>query len=128
MSRHDLLAADAVAPAEVKPAKARRRLRTTWSLRVGVIVLLFYIAVALLSLVWTPYDPLTPGVGDGYDAPSWAFLLGTDRLGSGGDRALSDHLLLPVFSIYTFVTWFQAGLAPRDFGPPGSGPREWRER
>jgi hypothetical protein len=43
-------------------------------------------------------------------------------------RALSDHLLLPVYSIYTFVTWFQAGLAPRDFGPPGSGAREWRER
>ena len=47
-------------------------------------------------------------------------------------RALSDHLLLPVYSIYTFVTWFHAGLAPRDFGPPGSGrwssPGEWRER
>ena len=43
-------------------------------------------------------------------------------------RALSEHLRLPVFSIYSFVTWFQAGLAPRDFGPPGSGPREWRER
>jgi Asp/Glu/hydantoin racemase len=43
-------------------------------------------------------------------------------------RALSDHLRLPVYSIYTFVTWFQAGLAPRDFGPPGSGPRAWRER
>jgi Asp/Glu/hydantoin racemase len=43
-------------------------------------------------------------------------------------RALSDHLLLPVYSIYSFVTWFQAGLAPRDFGPPGSGLREWRER
>jgi hypothetical protein len=43
-------------------------------------------------------------------------------------RALSDHLRLPVFSIYSFVTWFQAGLAPRDFGPPGSGAREWRER
>ena len=43
-------------------------------------------------------------------------------------RALSDHLLLPVYSIYTFVTWFQAGVAPRDFGPPGSGAREWRER
>ena len=42
--------------------------------------------------------------------------------------ALSDRLRLPVFSIYTFVTWFQAGLAPRDFGPPGSGGREWRER
>ena len=43
-------------------------------------------------------------------------------------RALSEHLRLPVYSIYSFVTWFQAGLAPRDFGPPGSGPREWRER
>jgi hypothetical protein len=43
-------------------------------------------------------------------------------------RALADHLLLPVFSIYSFVTWFHAGLAPRDFGPPASGPREWRER
>jgi hypothetical protein len=47
-------------------------------------------------------------------------------------RALSDHLLLPVYSIYTFVTWFHAGLAPRDFGPPGSGrwssQGEWRER
>src|SRR6266513_1347183 len=43
-------------------------------------------------------------------------------------RALSDHLLLPVYSIYSFVTWFHAGLAPRDFGPPGSGRREWRER
>jgi hypothetical protein len=43
-------------------------------------------------------------------------------------RALSEHLRLPVFSIYSFVTWFQAGLAPRDFGPPGSGEREWRER
>jgi hypothetical protein len=36
-------------------------------------------------------------------------------------RALSEHLRLPVFSIYSFVSWFQAGLAPRDFGPPGSG-------
>src|SRR5436190_11975612 len=43
-------------------------------------------------------------------------------------RALSDHLHLPVFSIYSFVTWFHAGLAPRDFGPPASGNRAWRER
>jgi hypothetical protein len=35
-------------------------------------------------------------------------------------RALSEHLRLPVFSIYSFVCWFQAGLAPRNFGPPGS--------
>ena len=44
-------------------------------------------------------------------------------------RALSVHLRLPVYSIYSFVTWFQAGLLPRDFGPPGGGSaREWRER
>jgi Asp/Glu/hydantoin racemase len=43
-------------------------------------------------------------------------------------RALSERLRLPVFSIYTFVNWFHAGLAPRDFGHPASAPREWRER
>jgi len=43
-------------------------------------------------------------------------------------RALSDHLRLPVFSIYSFVAWFQSGLVPRDFGPPGSGNRAWRGR
>jgi Asp/Glu/hydantoin racemase len=43
-------------------------------------------------------------------------------------RALSDHLLLPVYSFYNFVTWFHGGIVPRDFGPPGSGLREWRER
>ena len=43
-------------------------------------------------------------------------------------RALSERLRRPVFSIYTFVTWFQAGLVPRDFGHPASTVREWRER
>jgi len=43
-------------------------------------------------------------------------------------RALSERLRLPVFSIYSFVTWFQSGLVPRDFGHPASAAREWRER
>jgi hypothetical protein len=43
-------------------------------------------------------------------------------------RAVAQRLRLPVFSIYTFVTWFQSGLVPRDFGPPSSLPGEWRER
>ena len=42
--------------------------------------------------------------------------------------ALRDHLQLPVYDIYSFMTWFHAGLKPRDFGHPGSGPRPWRER
>ena len=43
-------------------------------------------------------------------------------------RALGERLRLPVYDIYSFVTWFHAGLSPRDFGHPGSAPREWRER
>jgi len=33
-------------------------------------------------------------------------------------HALSRRLRLPIFSIYTFVTWFQSGLAPREFSRP----------
>ncbi|MBT3305940.1 MAG: aspartate/glutamate racemase family protein [Alphaproteobacteria bacterium] len=43
-------------------------------------------------------------------------------------RALSEHMRLPVYDIYSFVCWFHAGLAPRDFGWPGSAPRDFRER
>jgi Asp/Glu/hydantoin racemase len=43
-------------------------------------------------------------------------------------RALAEHLLLPVFDIASFMTWFHAGLRPRDFGHPGSAGRPWRER
>jgi hypothetical protein len=43
-------------------------------------------------------------------------------------RALRERLRLPVFDIYAFMTWFHAGLKPRDFGPPGSAAREWHER
>jgi len=43
-------------------------------------------------------------------------------------RTLSERLRLPVFSIYTFVTWFHAGLVPRDFGHPASARCECRER
>jgi hypothetical protein len=43
-------------------------------------------------------------------------------------RELSQRLRLPVFSIYTFVTWFHSGLVPREFGHPASAPAEWRER
>jgi len=43
-------------------------------------------------------------------------------------HAVSERLRLPVFSIYSFVTWFQSGLVPRDFGYPASAARDWRER
>jgi len=40
--------------------------------------------------------------------------------------ALREHLGLPVFDIVSFVTWFQAGLRPREFGHPARAPRPWR--
>jgi Asp/Glu/hydantoin racemase len=40
-------------------------------------------------------------------------------------RALREHLGLPVYDIYSFITWVQAGLRPRNFGYPASpGQRE----
>ena len=33
-------------------------------------------------------------------------------------RALGQRLGLPVFDVYSFITWFHASLAPRDFGIP----------
>lgn len=38
-------------------------------------------------------------------------------------RALRERLRLPVYDIYSFITWFHTGLAPRDFGHPGSAPQ-----
>lgn len=43
-------------------------------------------------------------------------------------RALAEHVRMPVHDIYSFVSWFHAGIAPRDFGHPASAPRQWRER
>ena len=43
-------------------------------------------------------------------------------------RSLREHLSLPVFDIYSFMSWFHSGLSPRDFGHPSSAPRPWRER
>jgi hypothetical protein len=34
-------------------------------------------------------------------------------------RALRQRLRMPVYDIYSFVTWFHAGLNPRGFGLPG---------
>jgi hypothetical protein len=43
-------------------------------------------------------------------------------------RTLRDELGIPVHDIYSFMTWFHAGLAPRDFGHPGRNAQSWKER
>lgn len=43
--------------------------------------------------------------------------------------ALNRRLRIPIYTVYTLVTWFHAGLTPRDFGYPCSSlPESWRER
>jgi hypothetical protein len=42
--------------------------------------------------------------------------------------ALQAYLRLPVYSAYTLLCWFQAGLAPRDFGHPSSTTLGFAER
>ena len=43
--------------------------------------------------------------------------------------ALNARLRVPIYTVYTFVCWFQAGLQPRYFGRPGvPGEDTWRER
>jgi Asp/Glu/hydantoin racemase len=43
-------------------------------------------------------------------------------------RALASHLRRPVFDVVSFMTWFHAGLEPREFCHPASTSRPWRER
>jgi Asp/Glu/hydantoin racemase len=43
-------------------------------------------------------------------------------------RPVRDRFNVPVYDIYSFVTWFHAGLAPRDFRPQYAVRPEWRER
>ncbi len=73
-------APDATAPST--PSSSKRRLHLSWSMRIGIAILLFYVIVGITSFFWTPYDPAATGVGDGYASPTLAFPLGTDRLGS----------------------------------------------
>lgn len=58
-----------------------RRGRLPWHLAVGGAIVAFVLAVAVLSLFWTPGDPYTVIVPDRFQGPSPAHWLGTDRFG-----------------------------------------------
>lgn len=49
--------------------------------RIGLILVALVVAGALLSLVWTPYDPIAVAPQDRLAGSSWQHLLGTDRFG-----------------------------------------------
>ncbi|KAA9111165.1 ABC transporter permease [Microbacterium rhizomatis] len=61
-------------------------LRRLWSLstgRFGLIVVAVVIAAAIVSLLWTPFDPRQVNIANRWAAPGWPNVLGTD--GSGRD-------------------------------------------
>lgn len=49
--------------------------------RIGLFIITVVAAVALVSLVWTPFDPLHAIPADRLEGPSLRHLLGTDRYG-----------------------------------------------
>ncbi len=52
----------------------------SWTFTVGALLAGLNVAIALLAMVWTPYDPA--GMSGGrLSPPSLAHLAGTDRLG-----------------------------------------------
>jgi peptide/nickel transport system permease protein len=64
--------------APVRPADGRR---PHGSMIVGGVITLFMVAIALTSLVWTPYDPAAISIPDRLQMPNAAHWLGTDHFG-----------------------------------------------
>jgi len=70
------------APTLAMPAPARRAWRyPPLNALIGGSLLLALIGMALLGLVWTPYDPLRLDLASRFQAPSAAHWLGTDEFG-----------------------------------------------
>jgi len=59
----------------------RVRVPHTLAFATGAVITGFFLAIAALSLVWTPYDPAAIAIVDRLQPPSWHHWLGTDQLG-----------------------------------------------
>ena len=64
----------------VETSVSTRQRRHSLALTVGLVLVGINLAVAVLTLLWTPYDPLNAS-GGRLEAPSLLHWLGTDRLG-----------------------------------------------
>ena len=51
------------------------------NLRIGITLVMTIIAVAIISLVWTPYDVISVDIASKLEPPSFAHPLGTDHFG-----------------------------------------------
>jgi peptide/nickel transport system permease protein len=59
----------------------KRKKRIPLNALIGIVIVGLIAAAALLSLVWTPHDPLRINFGSRLKLPGGAFLLGTDEFG-----------------------------------------------
>ncbi|MDR2538105.1 MAG: ABC transporter permease, partial [Bifidobacteriaceae bacterium] len=71
-------------PPPPSPAPPKTKLRLTHhrlSLTIAVSWLFLLLSVALVGVVWTPYNPNQAEVADQFQAPTWEHWLGTDGIG-----------------------------------------------
>lgn len=61
--------------------KALRRLWGLGTGRFGILIVLLVLVTALVSLVWTPFDPAAVDARERWSDPSWPHVLGTDNSG-----------------------------------------------
>ena len=59
----------------------KRKKRIPLNALIGIVIVGLIVAAALVSLVWTPHDPLRINFGSRLKLPGGAYLLGTDEFG-----------------------------------------------
>lgn len=58
----------------------QKRKRRSWTTTIGALIVGLHLAIGLMTLIWTPYDPAAMS-GGRLEAVSFQHLAGTDRLG-----------------------------------------------
>jgi peptide/nickel transport system permease protein len=71
---------DDLVPPPASSSDRQRRPKRSPALTVGLVLVGIHVAVAVITLLWTPYDPSSTS-GMRLEPPSLAHLAGTDRLG-----------------------------------------------
>lgn len=76
------LSSSVVAPREATPAqRAWRRLLRRRGAMLGLFFVLFFVGIAVFAPLIAPYDPVATSWSAVRQAPSWAYLFGTDEIG-----------------------------------------------
>ena len=67
----------------------------SWQRVVGAVIVALVAAAAVVSLVWTPHDPLQADVAARLQGSSAAHVMGTDQFGRDIFSVSYTHLTLP---------------------------------